>query len=426
MELRPQYKHTELGFVPPDWDVNQIGGLTEKVGSGVTPTGGNRVYKMYGRPFVRSQNVGWGRLNLDEIAFIDDAIHAAFAATEIRAGDVFLNITGASIGRSAMADERLEGGNVNQHVCIIRANERKLVPGFLCAFLISSLGQRQIDSFQAGGNRQGLNFGQVRSIRIAAPRSIEEQHAIATALRDADALLEELDRLITKKRDLKLAAMQQLLTGKVRLPGFKGEWENKPIGSEIDLLTGFPFPSRSYTKSGIRLLRGSNIKRGVTDWNEELTQYWPRISPDLKPYELREGDIVVAMDGSLVGQSFAQLSRKDLPALLLQRVARIRSKSIETDYLKAHICSPYFTAHCDEVKTVTAIPHISPKDIREFTIVIPPTRDEQTAIAQVLSDMDSEIDKLEQRRAKTANLKQAMMQELLTGKTRLVQPEASA
>jgi len=113
------YKQTELGTIPNDWEVTTLGDTTLKIGSGITPTGGERVYKKDGRPFLRSQNVGLGELLMEDIAFIDDVIHATFNATEIKLRDVFLNITGASIGRSAIADERVVNGNVNQHVCII-------------------------------------------------------------------------------------------------------------------------------------------------------------------------------------------------------------------------------------------------------------------------------------------------------------------
>ena len=194
------------------------------------------------------------------------------------------------------------------------------------------------------------------------------------------------------------------------------DWEVKEIGNEIDLLTGFPFPSSKYSIVGIRLLRGSNIKRGVTDWAEEITQYWDKITPALKEYVLQEKDIVIAMDGSLVGRSFAQLSSNDLPALLLQRVARVRSKKIDIGYLKEFICSEYFTKHCDAVKTSSAIPHISPLDIRKFKIPIPPTLAEQTAIATTLSDTDQYITHLEKLIAKKRNIKQGAMQELLRAK----------
>ena len=154
--------------------------------------------------------------------------------------------------------------------------------------------------------------------------------------------------------------------------------------------------------------------------NSEITKFWPAITFEHKQYELREHDIVIAMDGSLVGKSFAQLSESDLPALLLQRVARVRSETIDMGYLKEQICSVNFTEHCDSVKTVTAIPHISPKDIREYVIPVPPTKNEQKLITEILRDMDAEITALEQKRDKTKLIKQGMMQELLTGKTRLI------
>jgi type I restriction enzyme S subunit len=112
---------------------------------------------------VRSQNIGWGKLRLDDMAYIDEPTHMTFPATEIRTGDVLLNITGASIGRSAVATDELEGGNVNQHVCEIRLKRDLMDPRYVNAFLLSRAGQDQIDMFQAGGNRQGLNFQQVGS-----------------------------------------------------------------------------------------------------------------------------------------------------------------------------------------------------------------------------------------------------------------------
>jgi type I restriction enzyme, S subunit len=207
---------TRLPSFHAEWEVVNVGETATKVGSGITPTGGESVYKSEGRPFLRSQNVGWGTLLLEDVAFIDDAIHSTFADTEIKSDDVFLNITGASIGRSSVADRRVEGGNVNQHVCIIRTDQRRLIPRFLNYVMLSTIGQRQIDSFQAGGNRQGLNFAQVRSIRLQLP-SLPEQTAIAEVLWDMDVELEKLEQRREKTRGLKQAMMQELLTGKTRL-----------------------------------------------------------------------------------------------------------------------------------------------------------------------------------------------------------------
>jgi type I restriction enzyme S subunit len=197
------------------------------------------------------------------------------------------------------------------------------------------------------------------------------------------------------------------------------DWDAKKVGCEIDLLTGHPFSSNGYTESGVRLLRGSNVKRGQTDWNEDITQYWPSVTPDVARYELRQGDLVIAMDGSLVGRSFAQLKSDDLPALLLQRVARIRSAKLDVTYLTAFVGSDRFVKYMDSVKTVTAIPHISPGNIRNFAIPVPPTTEEQRAIAAALSDVDALLGGLERLIAKKRDLKQAAMQQLLTGQTRL-------
>jgi type I restriction enzyme S subunit len=211
------YKQTELGVIPEDWNHSAIGDLAIKVGSGITPRGGSSKYKDYGRPFVRSQNVGRGNLLLDDLAYIDDETHNSFSATELKENDVLLNITGASIGRTALADCRVVGGNVNQHVCIIRLNPKKAAPRFINFFLLSVLGQRQIDSFQAGGNREGLNFGQIRSIKFPLPPTKAEQDAIAKVLSDADAEIAALEAKLAKTRHIKQGMMHNLLTGKIRL-----------------------------------------------------------------------------------------------------------------------------------------------------------------------------------------------------------------
>ena len=207
--------HTRLAEFRERWV--RLADVTVRIGSGITPRGGAAVYKTSGRPFIRSQNVGWGELRLAEIAYIDDATHITFPATEIRTGDVLLNITGASIGRSAVATVELRGGNVNQHVCEIRLKPGVMDPHFVNAVLTSEVGQSQIDAFQAGGNRQGLNFQQVGSIRIPAP-DIEQQRAIGRVLTDADNRIAALQRYRDKTKAIKQGMMQQLLTGRTRLP----------------------------------------------------------------------------------------------------------------------------------------------------------------------------------------------------------------
>ena len=193
-----------------EWEERELGPLTTKVGSGITPTGGDKNYKTKGRPFVRSQNVGWGELILNDVAFIGEETHQSFNSTEIKVSDVLLNITGASIGRSAVADSRIAGGNVNQHVCIIRAKQDELNPALLNHFLISERGQKQIDSFQAGGNRQGLNFAQIRSFNIPLPPTESEQCRIADCLASLDDLITAQAQKLASLKTHKKGLMQQL------------------------------------------------------------------------------------------------------------------------------------------------------------------------------------------------------------------------
>lgn len=188
-----------------EWIWDSLGDYSTKVGSGITPAGGNKNYTKEGRPFVRSQNIGWGVLLLDDIAFINEQTHATFLGSEIEKDDVLLNITGASIGRCALADARIIGGNVNQHVCIIRTKSN-LNPFFLAQYLISEGGQKQIWSFQAGGNRQGLNYVQIRSFSIPIPPDYDEQGKIAECLFSIDEMIiaqtEKIDILRAQKNGL--------------------------------------------------------------------------------------------------------------------------------------------------------------------------------------------------------------------------------
>jgi type I restriction enzyme, S subunit len=198
-----------------EWEMVTIDDVTSKVGSGITPKGGSESYLASGIPLIRSQNVLTGVLNLEDVAFISEEQHNKMSATQLKAKDVLLNITGASIGRSCVVPVDFVEGNVNQHVCIIRPTEQ-LNSTFLSAFLNSAIGQRQIDAFQAGGNRQGLNYTQIRSFKIPLP-TIEEQEKTAQILQICDEELDLLQQKLTALRRQKQGLMQQLLTGKVRV-----------------------------------------------------------------------------------------------------------------------------------------------------------------------------------------------------------------
>jgi len=197
------------------------------------------------------------------------------------------------------------------------------------------------------------------------------------------------------------------------------DWNCIRTGDEVDLLTGFPFPSSGYSQTGVLLVRGSNVKRGQLDWQDDITKYWPTASPDINRFGLQKGDIVIAMDGALIGRSYAVISDADLPSLLVQRVARIRSFILNQRLIVYWVGSNSFVNYVDSVKTHSAIPHISPADICNFLIAVPTDQAEQTTIANALSDVDKLITSLEKLIAKKRAIKLATMQQLLTGKTRL-------
>lgn len=191
-----------------EWEKCKLGTLATKVGSGSTPKGGDAVYTSIGHYFVRSQNVGMGFLMLDNIAHINDDIHQKHKATEIYENDVLLNITGASIGRTAVATKELEGGNVNQHVCIIRTNS-KVNPKFLCDYIQTQRIQNHIKSLQTGGSREGLNFEQIRSFPISLP-SINEQNKLTCLLDKINERIATQVRLIDRLQSLMIGLNNSL------------------------------------------------------------------------------------------------------------------------------------------------------------------------------------------------------------------------
>ncbi len=416
--MKPGYKQTEVGVIPEEWNCTEIGEVSNKVGSGITPTGGERIYRNEGRSFIRSQNVGWGILLLNDVAFIDEETHNTFSATEIECEDVFLNITGASIGRSAVADIRIKGGNVNQHVCIVRADKSRCFPQLLNYLILSSIGQRQIESFQAGGNRQGLNFAEVRSITIPVP-PLPEQRAIAGALSDVDALLGAQEALLAKKRDLKAAAMQQLLTGETRLPGFTGEWEVKRLGELGTFFKGSGVRKDDSQSGEFPCVRYGEIYTRHTDCIKKFHSF---ISPTVAATArlLKQGDLLFAGSGETkeeIGKCVAFVDTFE--AYAGGDIVILRPQNVDSLFLGFSLNTPSINRQKASRGQGDAVVHISSSSLADIAVPLP-TLPEQTAIAAVLSDMDAEIAALEAQRDKTRTLKQGMMQELLTGRIRLI------
>ena len=193
------------------WSKCKLGACCSKIGSGKTPKGGSSVYANQGIMFLRSQNVLWGTLDISEVSFIDEATNSTMQSSEVRFGDVLLNITGASIGRSCIYTSN-DRANVNQHVCIIRLSQEskeRLLPEFLLQQILSDRIQQQVMDCQNGGSREGLNFQQIADFNIVIPE-MEEQRKICGMLKAFDQKLCNEEISLKALFSLRTSLMQQL------------------------------------------------------------------------------------------------------------------------------------------------------------------------------------------------------------------------
>ena len=243
-----------------------------------------------------------------------------------------------------------------------------------------------------------------------------EQKKIAQILAQCDTVIELKEKYLEEEKRRKQWLIENVLTGKIRLGKFSEPWEETTIGNCVEYLVGYPFASDKFTSCGIRLLRCSNVKRGCLSWEPSLTMYW-RKDDSLKPFLMQPGDIVVAMDGALIGRSFAVVEESDTPSYLVQRVARIRSKM--NNLIFQWISSEKFARHIDSRKTSTAIPHMTIKDILSFKISIPKSALEATVIGSTLQNQDKIIRLLTEEIYANKQQKKALMQLLLTGTVRV-------
>jgi type I restriction enzyme S subunit len=290
-------------------------------------------------------------------------------------------------------------------------------------FLTTYINQRVSIFIETGGIPQltGIQFSKYKTALPPLP----EQRAIAKALSDVDELLGGLDRLITKKRDLKQAAMQQLLTGQTRLPGFHGEWDVKRLGDVIHLIRGGIYGEEK-PRHGLRpssVATTAHIEQDDT-WNDKEMPVRYFTEENLRDYATVEGDLIVVKSSG----SAASIQSGKLGFIDTERAGKfvfsnflmlLRPTAVLPRFLYFYLCSHNVKKLLPTLVEASTYPNIRLGDYLAVEIPVPPLP-EQTAIASVLTDMDAELAGLEQRREKTRALKQAMMQELLTGRIRLV------
>lgn len=206
-----------LGEVPGHWEVKRLKFDVSKVGSGVTPKGGAESYEQSGIPLLRSQNVHFESLRMDDVVYISEETHESMGNSQVSAGDVLINITGASIGRCNYADEKLGEANVNQHVCIVRPEE-SLLTRFLHYVLWSEVGQLQIRLEQSGSGREGLNFVALKNFTTPLPTTDEQQQIVDhvdKALRKVGLLISKADEAVAYLTEYRTALITAATTGKI-------------------------------------------------------------------------------------------------------------------------------------------------------------------------------------------------------------------
>lgn len=260
-------------------------------------------------------------------------------------------------------------------------NENLMVTKFLF-YVLKKEEKKNMEKLVVKGSIPALNKSSFDRVEIPLP-PIEVQTEIVRILDKFTSLEAELEaELDCRKRQYEYYRDKLLSFDNVG----EQEVEWKKIGEICDTLSGFPFDSSKFQSSGIKLMRGKNVKRGYFDFNEDDDRYWES-SNGLEKYLLQDKDIIISMDGSLVGKSFAMLSKKHLPLLLVQRVARVRAKRVNQNYL-FHNIAHRFSGYVDKKKTGGAIPHVSMKDIQNFSIPVPSLQ-EQERIAYILDRFES-------------------------------------
>ncbi|MCC7080559.1 MAG: restriction endonuclease subunit S [Burkholderiales bacterium] len=410
-----------MGVIPEDWRAASLREVAQ-IRSGIAKNSKTTVMDPVRVHYLRVANVQDGYLDLSEMAELEVS-NSELHRFSVLPGDVLMNEGGDrdKLGRGAIWRGQFEPCVHQNHVFVVRCGKH-VVPEFLTLWAAGSVARKHF--LIAGGqttNLASISKSSLGHLPVALPPE-GEQRAIAAALSDVDALLGGLDRLIAKKRDLREAAMQQLVTGQTRLPGFHGEWEvlNMVQNSLLKARIGWQgLTTAEYLATGTyRLVTGTDFSAGDIDWDTCPFVAAERYEQD-RYIQLRAEDVLVTKDGTIGKVAF--VDNLPGPATLNSGVFVIRPKvnAYQPRFLYYVLSSTVFENFLRKLAAGSTISHLYQKDFVSFEFPAPSTVAEQTAIAAILSDMDAELSALEARHDKTRALKQAMMQELLTGRTRL-------
>ena len=423
------YKQTEVRVIPDDWECGLLKEFAT-FGGGTTPprSAYERYYSNGSHPWVKTLDLNNSIINVTEEKITSLALSEVSIVKHPK-GTVLVAMYGGfnQIGRTGLL---AEDSAINQALVAIRPQHR-LSSNYLLFNLNYNV---EYWKLVASSSRKDPNItsNDVKNYPLCLP-PVEEQNAIANVLSDVDALIAGLEKLIAKKQAIKTATMQQLLTGRTRLPEFanhpdgttKGykqtelgeipeDWEIHSLSKICDVRDG-THDSPKYRDNGVPLVTSKNIVDDILDLrNVSLISLEDAFEID-KRSKVDKGDIIMSMIGTI---GSAVLLTDD-PKFCIKNVALFKPKGVFGEYFIHFIRSSFFQDCLEDSMDGGIQKFVSLGTLRNMKIVLP-IRKEQTAIANILSDMDEEIQSLQQRLDKTRQIKQGMMQELLTGKTRLI------
>lgn len=415
--VKDGYKQSDVGLIPKDWEVKEIGDICHIFGRigfrGYTVN--DIVTEDKGVITISPSNIVNNTTNFDKCTYISWFKYEESPEIKIFNGDILIVKTGSTVGKTAIVNNLRREATINPQIVVLKKIK---IDNFYLGYLAGYKDfQNNISRTIVGGAIPTLSQKQIASYKIPIPPK-EEQKAIAKALSDTDELISSLEKLISKKEAIKQGTMQQLLTGKKRLSGFSGEWEEKSIKDLVSTpVTDGPHETPKFLEQGIPFLSVNNLvnnKIDLTDLRYISKDYDLICSRKCKPQKF---DILLGKAAS-VGK--VAIVKDDIDFNIWSPIAliRIREDKLPLFFYYA-FQTKYILSQIELLTNSSSQGNIGMGDIEKLKFKFPFDIKEQQAIAQILSDMDNEIESLKSKLSKTKAIKDGMMSELLTGKTRL-------
>lgn len=392
-----------------------LGEISSFITKGATPTTYGYSWEAYGVPFLRSECVSDRGLDLRQSMFISNEADNALRRSRVQDGDILMTITG-NVGRVV----RLHGvgtANINQHIARIRVRDRNFDPRFVYHYLSQRTMREYYESIVTGQAYPQISLVQVRSTAVPDIPDTEQQR-IADTLDDADDWIATLERLIAKKQAVKQGMMQELLTGRERLPGFSDGWSPIRLGEIGSFLKGRGIKRDDVRSTGVPCIRYGEIYTIFGDYTDRA-QSFVSSAVAAKALPIRKGDVLFAGSGETkaeIGMSLAYVGDRD--AVAGGDIIVLRGIGFNPVFLASILNTPALAAQKARRGQGDAVVHINSTALGSLELCLP-RRDEQDAIAAVIWDVDRELCALDERLAKARAIKQGMMQQLLTDRAYL-------